>query len=387
MINLKSQDPSVDTFPFSKVYTGDASPLLARVAEKSKIEIISQNKNDNTGTATILIVDDDAEMRKILKLLLQDMYNVVTATNGIGALKKINKHLPTLIITDIIMPGMDGIRLLKKLRRNSKTSRIPIIAISVHGAEEAKIKGFNAGANDYLIKPFSKNELLARIYSLIKIAQAATEAEMNMHNIFMQLPMPICILKGVDYNVEVANDLYLQLVGKDKAVINKSLFQSLPELKTQSIKELLDNVVQSGIPYYSNETELQVNRGRKGEMGFFNFVYQPIIQVGNVTGVMVVVTEVTDLVLSRRKIEDRETFNRTVLESSPDCIKILDAEGRIQFMNINGQCAMEIDDFTKIKNKYWWQMWGDESRQMLEDAVIKALNVDKVHFQAPCPTN
>lgn len=79
-------------------------------------------------------------------------------------------------------------------------------------------------------------------------------------------------------------------------------------------------------------------------------------------------------------------FNRTVLESSPDCLKVIDVEGRIHFMNFNGLCQMEIDDFGKFKYRYWWDLWGEENRDLVRSAVEKAKNGESANFTAFCET-
>ena len=103
---------------------------------------------------------------------------------------------------------------------------------------------------------------------------------------------------------------------------------------------------------------------------------------GKVTGATNMEFDITEQVHARERVAASETFSRSVINSSPDCIKILDAEGRLQFMNLNGICLMEIDDFALVKNKYWWDLWERENKQMLQDAVTKAFNGERVQFQA-----
>ncbi|GEM_PF-1481850 len=89
---------------------------------------------------------------------------------------------------------------------------------------------------------------------------------------------------------------------------------------------------------------------------------------------------------ARKQIEASELFNRTVLESSPHCLKVLDPEGRIQYMNFNGLCQMEIDDFSTVKNKNWWTLWGSENEALVKASIDKALKGETAHFTAFCPT-
>ncbi len=94
----------------------------------------------------------------------------------------------------------------------------------------------------------------------------------------------------------------------------------------------------------------------------------------------------SEQVKASKLIEASEAFNRTILESSPDCLKVLDREGRIQYMNVSGICQMEIDDFSIVKNKYWWTLWGKENEEMVKASIDKAIKGETAHFTAVCPT-
>ena len=98
--------------------------------------------------------------------------------------------------------------------------------------------------------------------------------------------------------------------------------------------------------------------------------------------ILVAIEDVTEKVTYRQKIEESEAFNRSVLESSPDCIKILDAEGRLHFINSNGTCMMELVDFSNHQNIYWWDLWEEKDHQTIKDAFFKALSGEKEQFQA-----
>jgi PAS domain S-box-containing protein len=150
------------------------------------------------------------------------------------------------------------------------------------------------------------------------------ESEEQFRALIKQAPVAICILKGNDYMVEVANDFYLQLVEKEPGFIGKALFDSLPELVNQGIKELLDGVMQTGMAYYGNEREIHILRNNKRTQGFFNFVYQPLREADNtITGIMVVVTEVTDLVLSRKRMEVQTAQFEEMLMTAPGFVATL----------------------------------------------------------------
>ncbi|PRZ21239.1 PAS domain S-box protein [Flavobacterium granuli] len=124
----------------------------------------------------------------------------------------------------------------------------------------------------------------------------------------------------------------------------------------------------------------------KGEWRWVETVLTNMLDNIDVKGIVANSRDVTDKIDTRKQLEANELFNRTLLESSPDCLKVIDAEGRIQYMNLNGFCLMEIDDFTKFKNKEWWTLWGKDNELLVKSSVEKALLGETVEFTAFCPT-
>ncbi|MBD2034630.1 PAS domain S-box protein [Leptolyngbya sp. FACHB-321] len=128
----------------------------------------------------ILLVDDNADMRGYVQRLLSVYWEVETANDGLAALEAIAQQPPGLVLSDVMMPRLDGFGLLRALRADERTKEIPLILLSARAGEESRIEGLAAGADDYLTKPFSARELLARVESCLKLAQlrrAATQQE------------------------------------------------------------------------------------------------------------------------------------------------------------------------------------------------------------------
>ncbi|TXD85578.1 PAS domain S-box protein [Subsaximicrobium wynnwilliamsii] len=160
-----------------------------------------------------------------------------------------------------------------------------------------------------------------------RLLQREQELLEKFKNLVMQAPVAIMLLSGEDYQVELANDSYLSLVEKDKHLIGKSIFESLPELKTQGIKALFDEVVKSGEPYFGKEVEVKINRNTKSKRGFYNFVYQPMNDGDPAaTGIMVIAMEVTEQVLARKKISETVHKYNEMIYSSPSLMAILEGE-------------------------------------------------------------
>jgi len=146
------------------------------LASELSISIPVQPQSSCAPTARILLADDNADMRDYLKRLLSQQYEVETVADGITALTAIRQQMPDLVLTDVMMPEMDGFEVLRLLRSDPTTQDIPIILLSARAGEEARIEGLEAGADDYLTKPFSARELLARVEANLKLAQLRREA-------------------------------------------------------------------------------------------------------------------------------------------------------------------------------------------------------------------
>ncbi|BAU11077.1 multi-sensor hybrid histidine kinase [Leptolyngbya sp. NIES-3755] len=134
--------------------------------------IVADSERSST---RILVVDDNADLRDYLKRLLSKSYRVETAIDGIDALNMIRQSAPDLILSDVMMPNLDGFGLLQELRSHPETKEIPIILLSARAGEEARVEGLGAGADDYLVKPFSARELMARVESTLKLSQLRQE--------------------------------------------------------------------------------------------------------------------------------------------------------------------------------------------------------------------
>jgi signal transduction histidine kinase len=124
----------------------------------------------------VLVADDNADMRQYITRLLDARYQVEAVADGQAALAAAREHSPELILTDVLMPRLDGFGLLRELRADPRTSSVPIIMLSARAGEESRVEGMEAGADDYLVKPFSARELLARVSAHLQMARLRREA-------------------------------------------------------------------------------------------------------------------------------------------------------------------------------------------------------------------
>jgi len=127
------------------------------------------------GRKTILIVEDNSDMRALLRRLLGERYRLHEARDGAEGVRMALMELPDLILSDVMMPGMDGYQLLRALRADDRTSHIPVLLLTARGGGEDKLAGLGLGAADYLIKPFDREELDLRIRNLLSLQEQTRE--------------------------------------------------------------------------------------------------------------------------------------------------------------------------------------------------------------------
>ena len=131
-----------------------------------------------TSSARILVVDDDAASRRLLEVRLRTLgCQVMLASDGEEALQIIDSLRPDIILLDYMMPKVTGIEVLKQLKEHERYKAIPVILITARGSQEDKVTGLDAGADDYVVKPFEPFELLARVRSMLRIKQMHDELE------------------------------------------------------------------------------------------------------------------------------------------------------------------------------------------------------------------
>jgi len=126
----------------------------------------------------ILVVDDDRDVAQTVELALRRRgFKVAMANSGVEALKVLRRYDPDLVILDVLMPGMSGLEVCRRLRSDPKTTTLPIIFLTARGQERDRIEGLRAGADDYLSKPFNLEELLLRVNAVLRRSQKEPEGE------------------------------------------------------------------------------------------------------------------------------------------------------------------------------------------------------------------
>ncbi len=260
-----------------------------------------------TAGARVLVVDDNADMRDYLRRLLATRFEVELASDGRSALELARQNPPELVITDVMMPNLDGFGLLRELREDARTQDVAVMMLSARAGEEARIEGLAKGANDYLTKPFGSRELIARANSQIALRRARHALEYNraaLYELFMQAPAPICVLRGQELVIEMANPSFARMIAR-RELLGKPLLEAVPELAARGLHAHMLEVLRTGASYAGRESLVQLGGDRAVEDSYFSFGFSPLRQPDGTTDrVMVFASEVTDQVRARTELED-----------------------------------------------------------------------------------
>ena len=223
----------------SQVGKGTTFHIVMPIQNRSA-DPVTETEIGNSGKPIIVVAEDNADVADLLCTQLEPFYEVVAARDGVEALKHAGEIIPDLVITDVMMPNMDGMALARAIRANDLTAHIPIIMVTARVTEQDRIEGIKAGADAYLVKPFNTEELLTRVAKLLeqrimlrdKYAQTITQAPVSddaIEDHFLARVEQVIVAhinKGEDITVTmVADDLNItarQLHRKVTGLINQS---------------------------------------------------------------------------------------------------------------------------------------------------------------------
>lgn len=275
-------------------------------------------RSRRAGAPRILVADDNADMRDYIARLLQSRYDLETVGDGAAALEAARRQRPDVIITDLMMPGMDGFALLRAIRADSSLRTIPVIFLSARAGDEAKVEGLEEGADDYMVKPFGGRELVARLESHLKMArmrQEAWEKETRLREESQSIRQRLeSVLAGIDeqfilldreWRYVYVNDRTVQTTGLSREeMLGHSIWELFPATKTGNFHEEVLRAVEQKTP------------------GRFEFFYEPWNQwfdirvYPTIEGVLLLSTDITERVRAKEKLEQTVTERTASLRTA-----------------------------------------------------------------------
>ncbi len=315
----------------------------------------------------ILVVDDVLSNVLLLKVLLSnEKYNVVTAMNGTQAIKMVESELPDLILLDVMMPDISGFEIAQQLKSKPAFAQIPIIFLTALNSTADIVKGFQMGANDFISKPFNKEELIIRVSHQISLISA----KRIIYNQTEELKRTI---KGRDklYSV-IAHDLRSPMASI-KMVLNMLMINLPGEKIGEEMHELLNMANQTTEELFSLLDNLL--KWTKSQIGKLNVVTQDIELVGVTAGVIEIFAMVAELKQIKIKLESPEKIDvRADIDMIKTVIRNL-ISNAMKFSNVGGEVLVNI----KEKEEQVVVSVTDHGRGIKDEDQCKLLHVD-THF-------
>ncbi len=282
-------------------------------------------------------------MRAYIKRLLGQYWTVETVSDGLAALEAITQRLPALVLSDVMMPKLDGFGLLRELRLNPRTQEIPVILLSARAGEEARIEGLEAGADDYLTKPFSARELLARVEATLKLAQlrqdamqreqvlrqeaetAKQRAETAYDNINQILECMTDAFVAFDRNwcYTYANPAALKLLQKtSEELIGKNVWEEVfPSQVGGTAYRELHRALEEQVSVFWEELSEPIQR------------WLEVRAYPSPDGVAVYFQDITDRKQAEAALRDSEEQFRTLANAMPQIVWTTNADGEVVYLN------------------------------------------------------
>ena len=228
------------------------------LSQSLKNASIDEQENETTVLPSVLIIDDDPELISFIKDDFENTFRVYEAMDGKTGYQKAIEFIPDLIISDVMMPEMDGTELCRKLKNDERTSHIPVILLTARSSDEHKIKGLETGADSYLTKPFSLSVLLAQVNNLLEIRKNLKEkfskdffindsklASNNIDEKFISKAGEIIKkhLRDSDFNADILSKEIgmsrMQLYRKFRALTDQTVHEFIRGIRLQAAAQLL----------------------------------------------------------------------------------------------------------------------------------------------------
>jgi PAS domain S-box-containing protein len=360
-----------------------AAPFLAEAAVWSVSHPVvaeTEVRDAAPDRARLLLADDNVDMRVYVTRILRERWDVEAVADGATALRRAQEASFDLVLTDIMMPGHDGLELLRALRADERTRALPVIFLSARAGEEARIDGLTAGADDYLVKPFSARELTARVSTHLELSRLRLEAErarQRLYSQFMQAPVAVCVMLGPDLVFDLANPRYVAMAGRP-VPLGRTLREVFPEFGPEEPIVLVHSgVVITGEPFVAEEYSVPHDRRGNGvvEEAYFKFTAQPMRDAtGKVAGVMTVSLDVTEQVRARRAVEASQTLLNAVMNRIPAAVLVAEApSGRLLLSNEQARTILGVEPIatpTLADHSAYLAVHPDGRRYAAEEHVI-----------------
>jgi PAS domain S-box-containing protein len=264
--------------------------------------------------ARILLADDNSDMRDYIHRLLSLEYDVTPVADGLAALQAVRAERPDLVLTDVMMPGLDGFGLLRDLRGDPDTRGLPVIMLSARAGEESRVEGMEAGADDYLVKPFSARELLARVGAHLQMARlrretaaALQESHARFEALVNAAPIGIYFVDAA-LRIRQVNPKAFPVFGDLDGLIGRDFEEVIhilwPPAYAEEILERFRQTLATGEPHFVSE-RVEERRDRKVRE-YYEWQIHRISLPDGQHGVVCYFNDISRHVLARQALADAD---------------------------------------------------------------------------------
>jgi len=311
-------------------------------------------RGPHDGDAHVLVADDNADMREYLQRLLGERWQVTVAVDGQDALERAREIRPDLVLTDVMMPRLDGFRLLEALRAEATLASVPVVMLSARAGEEARIEGIEAGADDYLVKPFSARELIARVSKMLQASRLRREVEEERNRLtsfIEQIPVAVVVFEGEELRCRLRNAAYTRMMRRPVPP-GVPMLELIPEVKGTPTYERMMRVFRDGASFDTPEVKLLLNDedGTPRERYFASALRPLRNSDGTVSGVISATADITEQVTARQAVEQSRAAAEEASRAKDDFLAMLGHELRnplapiltaLELMRLRGEQVLE----------------------------------------------
>lgn len=331
--------------------------------------------------ARILVVEDNPDMNAFLADRLGRRYRVDAAFSGLEGLSHAQAAVPDLILTDVMMPGMSGDQLLEALRQDATFDEVPIVFLTARADEALRLKMFQAGAADFLCKPFSVDELLARVESLLAGRRRSLDAQKSQAELLTRMSR-MARIGGWDFDVATGEGSWTEEVARihdldpgTPVSASKGLDYYTAEFRPV-IERAIKEAIELARPY---DLELELVSA-KGVRKWVRTQGEPVVDHGRVVRVHGAFQDITERKAAEEQVQASRAKLQAALASMTDAVFISDAEG--QFLDFNeafatfhrfkgkDECARTFAEYPEILEVF---LPGGERAPVAQWAVPRAL--------------
>lgn len=339
---------------------------------------IAESESQAAAKPRILVVDDNSDMREHIARILGEDYEIWTAEDGEQALELVSRRQPDLVLTDVMMPKMDGFELLRSLRASADAGTIPVIFVSARAGEETQVEGLEAGADDYLVKPFTANELRARVGTHVQMSVARRRAaeqqesvrtrereiEGRFRDMIDALPAAI-YTTDAEGRLTHFNPAAVKLSGRvpqlgtDQWCVTWKLFlpdgTPLPHEQCPMAVALKEGRVVSGAECIAERPD--------GSRFWFTPYPTPLRDsAGRITGAINMLVDITGRKTADETLRRSEERFRAILDATPECVKLVAPDGTLLHMNSSGLAMIGAESLDEVIGKSIYDLIAPEYR-------------------------